>query len=1185
MMKTDLKLISSLSEQQKKGLLTDRNLILSAGAGAGKTSVLTARYLHLILNENRLPSRILAVTFTRNGADEMRNRVLSEIRNLELANEEIRYQLMIGVARADIVTFDSLFLSLYSEFAPKAGFSPKVTLIEAVDKTSIMSDIHADFMRMLNQQNEETAKKFGSVPWIEIRESVEELVSLDKFSTLLNEIKSYTLKVSDLSDVYFLKAFARLGKTFCEKFTFVSGILCQPESPDFVKVISHFKTMGNDLPGWFDLSEQTEDEQDFWLKKVKDLISGWEMIRDLFPDTDSVKQIDLHLSRLITVDETSMNLSETQQLVASNRLHFSRLTTAFLTEYELRKKKRQLADYSDIQNIVHSLIRNEMNSGQNSLIEKLSGRYDQVLIDEFQDTNYQQWETLKPFVWDFQNHRLFPARLFIVGDPKQSIFRFRNAQVSVFHELQNLIKESNRNQNHKEIPGLTADENLGIIGLNENFRSCQSVLGFVNSLFDEEFSKDPEGNVLDHQVDYAPMLPAKVFQDGELPFTGRIRLIQASKPDKILVLVNELAELVSTISSGNDQHFKKEKDKIAVIASNNTDLDSISTLLRQRNLPHRRSRGLNLLKTQEGSDILNWVRFLADPDHDLAFIGLTKSPFFLFADESLMILKEKKKYSSLWSVVLSAGDDDSVLLPNEKSKLRLFRFQAESWQKRKASEPVTSILWDALTETGAWLAYNQQVNREQVISNLTGLIDYMTRFESRNGGSVFDMTDFLENLRIEEEGLSEIPLISGSNPVSVDLLTVHKAKGLTYKYVLVLEDFKTQFSATKDQFQPDFDWGIAVKGFNGTEYVTDDFFAAVTRKVQNELKAEANRVVYVALTRATHQTWVVGDYQLDENLIYNPLKKDKSWSSRIMKRASEILALPDVESVLGNHSWQPAEPLDWQSPNQTETADDDLIYLNWLSNQKPSLLRPDAFFTNFTATGLMAANQCGTANRLKKIQSNRLKSKSVTGLSSSEKGSLIHLLLSIPESDWKKKSESWTQVTESEIAELFSVASSVLAHPFIKKLNSGEQHHELPFIVLMEGRHLQGSIDWLVTLGKEIWIVDYKTNKISGAQINTLYAQYELQLKLYAWAVSQIFNEAETFHLFLFSTEINRETGKTWSRSEVDSFKNEILPVIQQVENQEYDRDYQSVASYLCDECSFYQFCYRDELKQGQSID
>lgn len=1184
-MTSELKLFSLLSEQQKKGLLTDRNLILSAGAGAGKTSVLTARYLHLILSEKRSPARILAVTFTRNGADEMRNKILSEIRKLELNDESLRYQLMMGVARADIVTFDSLFLSLYAEFAPKAGFSPKIMLIEPVDKTSIMQEIHSEFMQMLNQTPDDPGKRFGSVPWNDIIESVQELVSSDKLIAVLNEAKAYSLTVSDLADVYFLKAFARLGLTFCQKFTWVSSVLCQPESPGFSQVTSHLKILAKELPDWFDLPEKIENEQDFWLKKLKELISGWELIRSLFPAPESQKQLDHHLSRLLSVEEAAPSLSQIQQFSAHHRLNFSRLATAFLTEYEIRKRKRHLADFSDVQNIVHGLIRNEMASGQNTVIEKLAGRYDQVLIDEFQDTNYQQWDTLKPFVWDFQNHRLFPARLFIVGDPKQSIFRFRNAQVSVFHDLQNLVRESNQSQNLTQIPGFTADEHDGVIGLTENFRSCQSVLGFVNSLFDEEFMRDGEGAVLDQQVDYSRMVPAKVFSEGEHPFNGKVRLIQAPKPDKILVLVNELSALVETISLGNDKYFDKTKDKIAVIASNNADLDVISTLLRQRNLPHRRSRGLNLLQTQEGADILNWVRFLANPDDDLAFIGLSKSPFLLLADESLMILKDKTKYASLWSLIKSENEKESHLLPNEQVKLKLFRIQAESWLKRKLSEAVTPILWDALTETGAWLAYNQQVNREQVVSNLTGLIDYMTRFESRNGGSVFDMTDFLENLRIEEEGLSEIPVISGTGLVSVDLLTVHKSKGLTYKYVLVLDDFKTQFSTTKDQFLPDFDWGLAIKGYTGSDYVTDEFFSAVNQKVQNELKAEANRVVYVALTRATHQTWLVGDFQVDENLVYNPQRKDKSWATRIMKRASELLALPDVEQDHGNVSWHPPEPLPWQSPGQTESQGDDQLFLNWLKNQQPSRPEPDAYFTNFTATGLMAANQCGTANRLKKIQANRLNSKAIAGMSASEKGSLIHLLLSIPENDWKKQSESWTSIPESEIEHIFSVCKTVLANPFIQKLKSGDQHHEIPFIVRMEGRHLQGSIDWLVRSGKEIWIVDYKTNKISSGQLSSLYGQYELQLKLYAWAVSQIFAEAETFHLVLFSTALDRETGKTWSRSEVESFKNEILQIIHQIENQEYDRDYQSVASYLCDECSFYQFCYRDELKQGQTID
>ncbi|MBN8707556.1 MAG: UvrD-helicase domain-containing protein [Bacteroidetes bacterium] len=1183
-MKTELKLISGLSSQQKKGLITDRNLILSAGAGAGKTSVLTARYLHLILNENIPPSRILAVTFTRNGADEIRNRVLAEIRNLELSNESERFKLMLGVARADIVTFDSLFLSLYSEFAPKAGFSPRISIVEAVDKTSIMAEIHAEFMTLLNRSATDSSLAFGSVSWQDIKESVEALIVMDKFADSLKQAKAYSLRSSDLSDVYFMKAFSRLGKPFCEKFTFISGILCQPDLPVFQKVIFHFKNFENELPDWFDVTSTHENEPDFWLKKLKELISGWEMIRDLYPETESQKQIDFRLNQLLTVSDLDLQLDAVQDSTATQRLHFSRLTSAFLTEYEIRKRKRLLADYSDIQNIVYGLIRNGQSSGQNPVIEKLSGRYDQVLVDEFQDTNYQQWEILKPFVWDYQNQKLFPARLFIVGDPKQSIFRFRNAQVSVFRDLQTIIQDSNRSYNLQNHPDLTSEEQNGIIGLTENFRSCKSVLGFVNSLFQNEFTTDPDGKTLDLQVDYAPMSPAKLFGEGERQTDGSIRLIQAPKNEKILVLVNELVAWVDRIESGEDKDFIPGKDKIAVIASKNDNLDEISRFLRQRNLPHRRSRGLNLLQTREGADILNWVRFLADTENDLAFIGLTKSPFLLLADEDLMILKHNQK-GSFWSLIKNGGENENLLLSNEQAKLSLFRAQVNKWQKQKLTEPVTAILWEALTETGAWLAYQQQVNREQVIANLTGLIDQLTRFESISGGTVFDLADFLENLRIEAEGISEVPLSTGSDSVSIDLLTVHKSKGLTYKYVLVLDDFKSQNRGTQDQYLSDFDWGMAIKGFSDNEWVKDSFYETVNSKIQNELKAEANRVVYVALTRATHQTWLIGDFQVDKNLIYSPQRNDKSWSARIMKRATEILALPDVEQSVGNLSWQPEEPKTWISPGQTSVSGDENVFTEWLVNHKSSLPLPDAWFTNFTATGLMAANQCGTANRLKKIQANRLKTGEKKGITSAEKGNLVHLLLSLPESDWLKQSAAFNQLSEKEVNEIFSTVKSVSGHPFFQKLQSGEKYQEMPFISLLDGRHLQGSIDSLVINGDEAWIVDYKTNKTSSGQLVGLYSQYELQLKLYAWAVSSIFSEVKTFHLYLFSTALNREIGKTWTRNEVELFKFEILPLIEQIENQEYDRDYQSVASYLCEECSFYQFCYRDELKQGQSIE
>jgi len=1176
--RSEPELLRSLSDQQRKGLLTDRNWIVSAGAGAGKTSVLTARYLNLIVNLDLDPSEILAVTFTRNGAEEMRNRILSELRTCPGLGETKRFELLTGVARAEILTFDALFLALYSEFGPAAGFPPAVSVPESAEISRYLNELRSDFLRILNS-GDINGHWYGQ-PHADLLETGDFLAETDQLLQVIDQVLSFAKTHSDPDEHFFLNSFASCGLPLCLAYSGITSALLSGEGPEFENAVSHLTDFTGRLTGWSLKTDAGEAESSFWLKSIRLLLSQWEQIKNLTTDQETIRNVTEKQLNLVSFPGFSFRDEESVLAVARFRLHFSRLASAFITGFEALKTARSQAGFQDIQAAVYHLIHQ---SSEQSLARQLSSRYRQVMIDEFQDTNKIQWEMLKPFVWDYQSARLQKGKLFIVGDPKQSIFRFRNAQVSVFHEAGIQISRDNLLAGCPAREELSESEQRGHLHLTDNYRSCTSILNWVNLVFDSEFSLSPDGKQIRNQVDYFPMTPAKTFSGDEPAFEGEVTLVNQDKKQLIPALVADLMEHLTQINLGKDPFFRVEKDKIAVIASKNASLDEISRFLRQRNIPHRRSRGLNLLQTAEGTDILNFVRFLADPDDDHAFVGVAKSPFLLLADETLFQLKFESR-KSFWKH-LSAGTRFDSLDPHEKSKLITFRTLADSWLSAIMTGPVSPVIWQALSETGAWACYSSLVSRDQVLSNLNQIMEEIIRMEKTGGITASDLADDLKLLRFEEEGLAEIPLFAGDSSVRIDLLTVHKAKGLTYKYVFVLDDFRTMVKAPAEIFCRDSVWGTAVKTLSAGADASqkDAFWGAVVNKMKEEIQAEDNRQVYVALTRATHKLTFVSDFGLDDAGQFSESGKLRNWGSRIGKNLSVFLGLKGVRLKQGLLDDAEPEPAPWQELSLKE-PDEAPVWLQFLADNRPYIPESEAFYTNFTATGLLAARKCGTSNRLKKIQINRKRMPSgQSDLSPAEKGTLVHLLLSKPETDWKDLPE--LRLIPAVLAEsLEETARQVLGHPLFQNLQKGVSFSELPFIAVLEGRHLQGSIDRLVLLENEAWIIDFKTNRLNGRSPGVLWEDYSLQLQIYSYAVSLLFPEIEKIHAVLFSTEAGRESIRTFSPEMVRSFPEEIMPAIRLVENREYDRDYQTIAPYLCEECSFYSFCHSTVSEEKDSV-
>lgn len=1163
----------NLSPQQQKGLLTDRNLVVSAGAGAGKTSVLTSRFLKL-LDEGIDPKEILAITFTKKAAEEMRFRINEEIHSkiktvasFEKSEKEKTYlfSLMIEISKSSIVTFDALFQSIYHEFGPLFGLSPQVSIIENQDKSALVLQIESALNKKLSaiESEQNPDFKFGGISISEIRKSVKYLYLLDKYFETMTSIKNLVTKSHDVSDLNYLNAQTSLGLNGCIQLTaFYDFIFDENSSGKFAEI----KSKLNDFLEAIRIKYQititpllTDDKKEI-AKKIKIILTELELYLlkngiSVFPEFNEV------ISSILV----ERNVTEIQKKSGELRFHTSQIAKSFITEYQTLKESQNLADYHDFQNQVswliqhHQLVRNS-----------LSTRFKHVLIDEFQDTNFSQWEIIKPFVWDEYRNCIQPGKLFIVGDAKQSIYRFRNAQVEVFKFISEQVIKSNQFHQSKTKIELTGNENYGEINLTQNFRACGSLLKFVNTLFSEEFSKDYTNNQLQNQVDYSDMEFAKIF-DKEKETSGFVKIIDAPKREISSAICEQVIELLHKFKNSEEQ-FDLNRDKIAVIASKNDLLKSVSAALKQLSVPHNVYGTGNLLQNQEGLDCLNFIRFLAEPESDVNAIGLMKSPFFLIADDVFLWLKSSIPNDNLFSIVQQLNIDEMEIEDHEKTKLKLFKTFSELWLRQIKNKSLTSILWSALNETGAWSLYQAQFNSDQIIKNINTILDYLFKFEEREPRSVLDFVHFLENMSLEDYGIEENTGSANGDFPTIDLLTVHKAKGLTYKFVLVIDSFEMKNQGNADSFIIDYDYGMSFKGWHDLKWNSTVFYDELKQKQRKDAEAERIRQVYVALTRATHGFYYIADFSKVES----KNSKTWSWAKRIHRLLDEFRKIENFSFITFTSSTQKREIPNWDFKPEIISNDNDISFQSYIDSLKPKANLPDSYFTNFTATGMMAANQCGTANRLKKISVYKSDLKDKPVIPSALKGTIIHELMACHLDQEKEKLvwQKYQTISEEVKTEIKTTVSGMWKNQVILRLSEKKSYHELNFLAKIKNRFVQGSMDWLILDNETATILDFKSNRITRGGLEKLFSQYELQFKLYAFSTAQIFPDISNFKLNIFSTHLNESFEKSFSRKEVLNFENELIAIIELIENREFDRSFKELDQYKCEDCAFHQYCY-----------
>ncbi len=744
-------------EERDRAVMSRASLAVTAGAGTGKTTLLVAKILHKVVEEQVPIERILALTFTEKAANEMRMRLGRELR---LIGKEA------GLERSEIGTIHSFCAHVLRQFPVEAGVAPDFQVDEG---TVFRRRFDEAWPRWLDRELGPGARRPRI--WKELLSSVD----LKHLRALAEGLASFGVPAARKSGERMLAGFVT---ELSAKVPKLAASLRQEKEPQ---------------------------------KTIKG---------------GPVEQAALKLSH----DVARIDEGLVEQAV--------RLADEFAVEFRRDFLKAGWISFDGILLLVHDLLKNDAFPG---VREILRAKYSCILVDEVQDTDPVQGEIIRLLCED-DTGRLVPGKLFLVGDPKQSIYSFRGADIIAYQGLVQRV----------------LDEGGEKVVLRTNFRSHGRILDLVNAVFSRVIV---ENGAL--QPRYEPIEPAAdAEQKYEDPTLQAVLVEDASAGDSREVEAREVAAWIERRPEG--LRFKD----VAILLRSLVDVGGYLDALRAKGIPYVVEGEKYFYGTSEVVDFVNVLRAVANPHDRVAVAGVLRSPYGGVSDAEIYERRKSLDYrlESPWPV------------------FGLLR----RWNAEAGRVGVGALLERILEESRALEIAQAGYHGEQGAANLLKLCAKAAELEATGGCT---LREFLDRARqavreLEEEG--ESPLADDTID-AVKVLSIHRSKGLEFP-VVILPDLHRMKSARETPVLR-FDWTSGTLGVKLGE-VLNSGAAALAHLDREREREEWRRLLYVAVTRTEQILVLLGSASAKEESFLGLLQED--FKSRVRVKTVPYQRAPHV---------------------------------------------------------------------------------------------------------------------------------------------------------------------------------------------------------------------------------------------------------------------------------------------------
>ena len=1159
-----------LTSQQLLALDYKKNISLVANAGSGKTFVLSKRFVEIYVNENVDLDSIVAITFTDKAAGELQKKISLEIEEqLQNTSDRIKKnkleKLRQELVSANISTIHSFCINLLKENAPEAEIDANFYPIDQQTANELIElALEETIQNLLLDNNNSSDVKylvrlFGSTLRLKsiLSDAIQKRRAIEKLSGHL-----YSNSENEIAD-YFKTQFEQnvnklLSRSINQLVNSVSKINSNVQSADnsnkYSVAISEYL---NEIKNNSSLNKVIH----FLSLIKKEILTTEGSIRtrgyigkERYKFESEIYEVETIFDEISLFFECRLSGDSEIELAAFGK-SFINVFNKISRSYNARKKSKSYLDFEDILLFTHKII------GKTEVQKYLSEKYKFIMVDEYQDTNELQYEIIMPIL----NH-LKRGNLFVVGDEKQSIYMFREADLEIFDRTKNDINRLGDSGNNLNLP--------------HSFRMFPKLVLFTNTIFARLFA-NPRSEF--NEVKHSDLICTKPDQK-----VGGVEIILADSEREIeesIIVANKILELIK-----NDSTIKFSD--IAILCRKRDSFSSLETCFTKMNIPFNIIGGKGFYQRQTIYDIYNYISFLLTPQNDSALIGILRSPFFNYSDTRLLLISEESGNSFYEKLKNHSKKQESI--KNSIELLENHRLLAYSQEPNK-------LIRQIMLDSGYWAFLSAGQDAHQELANLDKLISIAREHTRKGFKNLFDFALYLkESIEgTEDEGQAQII----QDDDSIKIMTIHQSKGLEFNVVFIYDtNTKTQNDNIRARsISIDKDLGILTKVPLQKKYfekfVTPPVVAYYNYLSRKKNDAELKRLFYVAVTRAVKYLFISGthkEFKATEGSFFQLLQKglqgDLSQNEIMLEGNVEFLKMENEKLI----SLSDRVELKIGIIHDVDAAD------QIIEKEKPAVIEKRLLNGKIidlpeneiiSATKVCMYEQCpvkyeltyelGYSPILKLIK----ESESIYEFQPNEeessakfaqlRGKIIHKALSGESFPGEVRKFLHNELIREEfdalqIDRMIDSLQEDLENFFKTKCwqelkNVSKYENEFEVYCKDGNSFLYGIIDKLIYENDSLTIIDYKTDSVKENKLTERAESYFPQLKFYAYVLNKLYPNVDKFKLrLIFLKHPDEIFIKTIDKKELIEFSS----VIGNAADNIYKQNFIPKTSH-CSQCQF----------------
>lgn len=1170
--------------------------------GSGKTAVLVERIIEKILKDGIDIDKLLVVTFTNAAASEMRERVLEAIYKKideEPENENLQRQVVL-LGKSSICTIHSFCLDViknnFFEIDLSANF--RIAAEEEIEllKQEVLEDV---FENLYEDEDEQFAKLVNTYTGYRGDEALKEIIfKIYRFMQsapfpnewLINKVEAFknSEEIKDFSKSMWGEILLKnLQEEIIDGINSLKAV--ENKLSIYIELEKYTQTIKSDIEILENIYNASKVSWDEAYNQVEDMkFKTWPIDKKIVMDLkdeakasrDTVKNKLMKLIKDTLVYDSESAFNDIYEMYEILDI-LKDVIIEFDKQFKIKKREKNIIDFNDIEHYALKILVRKDENGKyvpTDVAKKYQEKFEEIAIDEYQDSNEVQEYILN--VVSRKNN------LFMVGDVKQSIYKFRQACPELFLDKYDKYD-------------LEGNENGLKIQLFKNFRSRENVLDITNSIFSNIMSKTlgdidyTKEEYLNLGADFEEVengLEKAELDIIDLKEENEEALDEEDEENDVEVLEKEeieakfVAKKIEEIISSKKQVKDKKigfrdvmyKDIVILLRSTSRLSSIYEKELMKRNIPVFSDTSNEYLDTIEIQTIINLLKVLDNPIDDISLVSVMRSEIGTFTDNEILEIRLAKNEGNFYESLISVKE---IVKDELKEKIEKFLNNLDIWRKESEYLSLAELIWKIYTDTGFYNYVGLMPNGLLRQANLKMLFERAKEYEKTSFKGLFNFIRFVEKLKTGNSDMSSAKII-GENENVVRIMSIHKSKGLEFPIVfLCATSKKVNLQDLNSNLLLHQKIGIGPQYINYDKRIEYSTSAkdAIKIVIKEETISEEMRILYVALTRAKEKLIITGtmkDYKKEledkkeilkiyssnsEDGKINPIllkkytsyldwiqlvylnndlkdiiqineynKKDiitKDEEKEIVIRDFDFEKQTDFEKIKSNFNWKYEKSLETKLPIKSTVSK-----VKEIKNQNTD----EIDFDNLTN------KQIGIANIIPKFLVEEEK------VTASRKGTLMHLFLQnldLKKEYLKEELEDLKQelifkkiITEEEasfinLEKINSFLNSNLASK-IKKCKIIEK--EKAFCKKLKAKEIyeqaedetilvQGIIDlYGITEDDKIILVDYKTDFVENGKEELLVKKYYSQLKIYKEALEEAFGK-EVVEVYIYSLYLNKE--------------------------------------------------------------